>query len=207
MKKKVITGLIFALIAGLSIWLYTEDKAAEPGPLSSAHEFISDCETCHTPWQGVSEQICQQCHYFTAPEALEPWLRFHEAHEHCLDCHTEHKGYGADISEVDHTIFNPDLSCTDCHYDAHDGKFGQDCRACHSIDTWEVQGYRHPPAEDRNCHRCHAAPASHHAQDFWDTIIEGHEMIVDREDPPDVEDCWRCHTTHRWGHLIMDHEL
>lgn len=207
MKKIVFDVIIIVLITGMAVWLWAYDKAAKPGALSSAHDFIADCETCHVPWRGVNEESCIKCHDFDSPEALEPWLRFHEAQEHCLDCHTEHRGYGADISKVDHTLFNPDLSCTDCHYDAHNGKFGEDCRACHRIDTWEIKGYRHPPAESKDCHRCHGPPASHHVEDFWDKIIEGHEMIMDREDLPDMEDCWRCHTTHRWGHLMMDPDL
>lgn len=207
MKKIVPNGIIIALIIIVAIGLSAHDDAAKPGALSSAHEFIADCETCHVPWQGVDEESCMQCHYFAEPEAFKPWLRFHESHEHCLDCHTEHRGYDADISKVDHTIFNMDLSCTECHYEAHDGKFGQECRSCHGIDTWRIEGYRHPPAENRDCHRCHAAPASHHVEGFWDAIIEGHEMTINREDAPDVEECWRCHTTHRWGHLMMDHDF
>ena len=207
MKNIALKGIIAVLIVGVSIWLYAYDDASKPGALSSAHEFIGDCEVCHTPWQGAENDACLQCHIFHDPDALKPQIRFHEDGKHCLDCHTEHIGYGADISEVDHTLFHPDLSCTDCHFEVHDGKFGDDCRACHGIDTWEIEGFRHPPFEDRNCHRCHAAPASHHEDGFWDQIIEGHGILLDREDPPDVEECWRCHTTHRWGHLLMEHDL
>ncbi len=206
MKQKILSILVVVVIAGLAAWLWADEEAAKPGALSSAHQGIADCETCHVPWRGVQEDMCLQCHFFDDPIALKPQIRFHEAEKHCLECHFEHRGYGASISRVDHTLFHPDLSCTDCHYDAHDGRFGDDCRACHGIDTWQIEGYRHPPAEDRNCYRCHEAPASHHEPDFWEQILEGHQIVTDREEAP-VEDCWRCHTTHRWGHMMMDHDL
>ncbi|MCF8095172.1 MAG: hypothetical protein K9J79_07380 [Desulfobacteraceae bacterium] len=207
MRKLVLNGIIAALIAAGLIWLYMHEEAAKPGVLSSAHEFIVDCETCHVPYQGATNENCLECHYFETPAALEPWLRFHEVEKKCLECHTEHLGYGADISEVDHTLFNPDLLCTDCHYDAHEGKFGEDCRVCHDIDTWRIEGFRHPPAEEKNCHRCHQAPESHQEEDFWNEIIKEHEVIVDREAPPSVKECGRCHSIHRWGHLMMEHDL
>lgn len=207
MKKNVANGLFLALIAGFSIWLYTYDEAAKPGPLSSAHEFIADCETCHNPWQGVTDEICLQCHFFPEVAAFKPELRFHEAHENCLGCHTEHLGRAAEISRVDHTLFHPDLSCAGCHFDVHQGRFGEDCRACHNISSWEIKGVSHPPADEGNCNLCHRPPASHREPEFWSRILEGHQMVTDLDDPPSVEECRRCHTTHRWGHLIMDHDL
>ena len=207
MKKLIVNCGITALIIGFSIWLYAFDQAAEPGALSSAHQFISDCKTCHVPWQGVTERMCLQCHYFEDVSVLKPQIRFHGARKHCLDCHNEHRGRGADISAVDHTIFNGELSCTQCHFEAHDNKFGDNCRACHGIRTWEIDGFRHPPREKRDCHRCHATPASHIETAFWDKILEGHSQGAYRVEKPMVKECWRCHTTHRWGHMMMGHDL
>ena len=207
MKKTIVNTGVAVLIIGFSVWLYAYDQASEPGALSSAHQFIGSCETCHIPWQGVTNQKCLQCHYFESVSALKPQIRFHEAQKHCLDCHTEHHGAAADISEVDHTLFNGDLSCTQCHFKTHDGKFGNDCRACHGITTWNIKGFRHPPADNRNCHRCHAAPASHGETSFWDRILKGHRQGDYRGEKPLVKECWRCHTTHRWEHRMMGHEL
>ncbi len=198
---------IFAAIIGFSAWLYSYDQAAKPGGLSSAHEFIHECETCHTPWQGVSDQMCRYCHFFDDPMDLKPEIRFHVAEKHCLQCHTEHLGRGGDIARVDHTLFHPDLLCTDCHFDPHQGNFGDDCRICHGITSWEVEGFSHPPADNRNCHHCHKAPASHHAPELWEQILKGHQIVIDPDEPPAVDECWQCHTTHRWGHLMMDHDL
>jgi hypothetical protein len=207
MKKAILNGTIFALIAGFSMWLYTSDNAAKPGPLSSAHEFIADCETCHIPWQGVTDEMCLQCHYFDNVAVFKPQLRFHEAEKHCLGCHIEHRGYAADIAKVDHTLFHPELSCTQCHFDAHDSKFGDDCRACHGISTWKIEGFRHPPRDRRNCHRCHEAPASHYEPVFWEQILKKHQIVLDRAEDVPVEECWSCHTTYKWGHMMMEHDL
>ena len=232
MRNILLNSLLFALIVGFSLWLYTYDEAAKPGELHSSHEFISDCETCHVPWRGVTDKMCRKCHHFAEidpsdntkpsfekvanctqcnelvdPDSLKPQIRFHEAEKNCLQCHTEHNGHAADISDVDHTLFNPDLSCTRCHLDAHDGKLGKTCRSCHGISTWTVEGFVHPASNNRNCHRCHEAPRSHKKKLFWKEIQKEHQLSIDTEDPPSVEDCWRCHTIHRWDHMRMDHEL
>lgn len=207
--KKVMVNLIAAvIIIGFSAWLYSNDTAARPGSLSSVHEMITDCETCHIPWQGVSDEMCLQCHYFGDVRDLKPQVRFHEAEKHCLDCHTEHLGTDAVISRVDHTLFNGERSCTDCHFDPHAQKFGTDCRACHGLSTWRIMGFRHPPNTEPECARCHAAPASHHNDAFWELIQKGHrQSVYDEQDRPPVEECRQCHTVHKWGHMMMGHGL
>lgn len=206
MKKKIVNIAGVILILGFSVWLWAHEPASQPGNLSSAHDHISDCNTCHIPWQGVTDQKCRQCHYFRNVDMLKPQIRFHEAQKHCIACHSEHKGYGADISGVDHQLFNEDLSCTECHFDPHEGKFGEDCRACHSIHSWNIQGFRHPPGEDRECFRCHSVPNSHQDPSFWDEILERHQTEMSRKERPPVKECWRCHITHKWGHLVMGND-
>ncbi|MDY6824285.1 MAG: hypothetical protein SWH68_10905 [Thermodesulfobacteriota bacterium] len=126
---------------------------------------------------------------------MKPQLQFHQAHAHCLDCHSEHKGYAGTISKVDHTLFNGELACTQCHFDAHNGKFGRDCRACHEITTWEIDGFRHPSSDNRDCHRCHAVPTSHEKEAFLKELKKR-----DMEDSPEetIKECWGCHTIYRF---------
>lgn len=198
--------LILGIIA-FSVWLFFMDDAAQPGELSSAHLPVSTCDNCHIPWQGVSNDRCLSCHEFSDVTALPPRIRFHEAEKFCRKCHTEHQGVNADISQVNHTLFNGKLQCTQCHLARHHGLFGQNCRECHGITTWKVQGFRHPPAETKECNRCHRAPASHYAEQFWSRIESTHSPKGEPSQPVPRKECWRCHTVHRWSHLMMEHTL
>ena len=204
MKKNAVNTIIALLIIGFSIWLYGFDKAAEPGSLNMVHADISDCMDCHIPWQGVTDRMCLQCHEFEDAEALNPRIRFHTAEANCLHCHSEHRGTNGNIAEMNHTILNGNLACTACHYDPHEKLFGENCRNCHRISTWTVQGYRHPSADIANCNRCHRPPYSHLDPQFWEKIKSSRPGRQTIDSP---KDCRRCHTTHAWAHLQMEHKF
>lgn len=196
---------VIAVVASLALclWLFFYEEAAKPGDLSVFHEEIDQCNFCHRPWHGISDEMCLQCHSFTDVSFLAPEIRFHEAEKHCLKCHIEHRGVG-DLSKMDHTLLSGRLMCTRCHTDIHSGLFGSDCRECHGIKTWSIPGFRHPPQDERQCSRCHAVPSSHENEGFWRKIEMTHGgkwQDIERKD------CWRCHTTRNWRHLIMAHQL
>lgn len=200
--KKIVSASSLLLVVGFSAWLFLNDKAAEPGALSRSHADAHDCETCHVPWKGVSAEMCLQCHEFSDVTNLPPELRFHETEQYCLRCHQEHRGATAKISQMDHTLLNGDLLCSQCHLDRHNGLFGQECRECHRITTWKVQGFRHPPEEKKNCSRCHKAPRSHYDEHFWGLIEKDHFQGQAETKPIEVKECWLCHNTrpHSWRH-------
>lgn len=206
LKRIVLYSLVAMALAIFGGWLFYNEEAANPDPLITSHEESADCQDCHRPWRGVSDDMCLQCHDFSDSSELKPYLRFHEAHKFCTKCHLEHRGVDASISIVDHTLFNPNLHCTQCHFDPHKGSFGLDCRECHRIKTWSVKGFRHPKDEDRECYRCHKPPRSHLDQRFWSKILEAHKLSTGKKlERLDVKECWRCHITHRWEHFRMEH--
>jgi hypothetical protein len=205
--KKLLNIFFLMIVAAFSVWLFLNENAAKPGSLSQSHEEAAFCEDCHLPWQGVSETMCLQCHDFSYVHVLNPIIRFHEAQKFCLECHTEHQGLKGDISKMDHKLLSGDLLCTLCHFDRHDGLFGQDCRECHGIATWKIQGFRHPDPEKGNCRRCHKAPQSHYYTDFWMLVEKGHFEGKAGEKSVSPEECRQCHTTHRWSYLKMKHGL
>ncbi len=199
--KRTIHVFLLLLLTAFSIWLFTVEEAAKPGSLRASHQGVTVCENCHVPWKGVSYEQCVICHSFEDPLQLKPETRFHLAHEHCLACHSEHKGRKPELTTMDHTILHHDLLCSQCHHDPHGGLFGQECRECHSITTWAVDGFRHPPSDSEDCHRCHPLPISHQDEYYWERIKKQHDILID--DPEDIQtkQCWRCHLTHDWRHL------
>ncbi len=202
--RKLITKIVLlVLIFSISLWLFFDEEAAQPGALSYSHAENAACEDCHVPWRGVSNDMCLGCHDPEETAQAKPKLRFHETGWRCLECHTEHQSR---ITAMDHTLLNGDLLCSQCHLDPHDGLFGAECRECHGIRTWNIPAFRHPPADRGNCNRCHRPPFSHTDPHLWSLIQKEHEETAGRrlESPGD---CRRCHVTHDWRHQRMKHVL
>ena len=197
-------GAVFIMVlAAISAWLFSSERAARPGALRTVHADNAVCEDCHTPWRGVDNTACLDCHSFFDAVDLRRDLRFHAAEAHCLDCHTEHRGAVGSISRMDHTLLHSDLLCSTCHFDPHEKLFGENCRACHGLSGWGVPGYRHPPASRGNCARCHRPPLSHQDRLFWQRLEERHELRIGEDAEIKPSECWKCHVPHNWSHLRM----
>lgn len=79
-------------------------QAFLPGPLSKAHQFLSNkCETCHTPVQGVSASVCIACHASTAADLGKQPTAFHFAATDCRGCHAEHSSRSRP-TRMDHDV-------------------------------------------------------------------------------------------------------
>lgn len=87
--------------SALPIWV----NAASPGPLSVGHAFLgSQCESCHTPNQGVTAAACITCH---APDALalaKQSTAFHATIGQCQGCHIEHQDANSRPTKMDHSV-------------------------------------------------------------------------------------------------------
>lgn len=81
--------------------------------LAMKHAYLEfECESCHKPWNGVTDKVCVKCH-----EEIVHFVNtdFSEMPEHpiknvtCLNCHSEHKGRVNNIKLVS------DPLCLECH--------------------------------------------------------------------------------------------
>lgn len=202
--RQALWGTFATVLLIFSVWLFRQDNAAQPGALRTSHADSAYCTDCHTPWRGVGNDACVGCHTFYDTFALRPEIRFHEAGQHCLACHSEHRGATGPAATMDHTLLHPDLMCATCHFDPHGGLFGDECRQCHGLSAWKVPGYRHPAADRDDCHLCHRPPLSHQNPDFWSRLEERHQIkIGDKEAQVQPQECRQCHLTHSWRHLRM----
>ena len=87
---------------GVPLWT----AAANPGPLSAAHDFLgTQCEACHVPTRGVEAASCLTCHATAAPELVtKPSTAFHQNIGECAGCHVEHQGRGRRPVNMDHAV-------------------------------------------------------------------------------------------------------
>ncbi len=85
----------------LPIWA----SIANPGPLSAAHAFIgTECESCHTPSQGIKAASCITCHAPDAAILAKQSTAFHATVQDCSGCHIEHQGVEARPIRIDHSV-------------------------------------------------------------------------------------------------------
>jgi len=173
---------LFTLV-GVAITLsFGGQEILSPGPLSaqsrtrvvlggvSSHaQLKGNCSACHVPpWSSETmADRCLNCHVNVRQQlaAGQPLHGMLANGMTCRECHTEHKGSHAaltDFSSFDHdcTAFkltgqHRGVDCASCHPnrrykgtshhcaschpepDVHRGKFGTDCARCHTTAGWE----------------------------------------------------------------------
>ncbi len=102
------------------------------------------CLTCHADYhQQTLSASCSDCH---GAEAFKPagkfdhaWAGFQLAGKHqeilCVACHKISTKNGQKYQEFKGIKFD---NCSSCHKDAHNNKFGQNCKQCHSEQSFSV---------------------------------------------------------------------
>jgi hypothetical protein len=146
------------------------EKLVSPGPLSNPHaRFESNCASCHVSFDKTAQPAkCQECHRDVGAD-IRNKTGFHGrspevANAPCKTCHTDHKGRGAQIVQLDPGRFNHALTdfalvgkhaavgCTQCH--AAGGKYAKtpsDCASCHGKTD------PHKGSLGQACASCHTA--------------------------------------------------
>ncbi len=117
-------GLLLVLGVFGTMALFSPGRVLSNGPLSSNHaNFSGECSTCHTPFNSVADESCNDCH-----EKYGDDLGIHSYETHylyrsgdfsrleatsneqaCYSCHPEHNGKDAAITQVS------DKQCQLCH--------------------------------------------------------------------------------------------
>jgi hypothetical protein len=102
------------------------------------------CSACHADeHRSQLRSPCQDCHvtasWKPAPGFDHARASFALAGKHrsveCLQCHAktrDAKGEFARFKPIAHA------SCTDCHKDPHENRFGQGCAECHTVEGWQL---------------------------------------------------------------------
>lgn len=122
----LVGGVGALLVLGLFSFNAFVQKGAlvSNGPLSSNHaSFGGDCQTCHTPFEAVTDDKCSVCHEKYGDELGVHTFESHYLYRsadftrvvpqpnepECFACHNEHVGRDAPITEV------ADALCLQCH--------------------------------------------------------------------------------------------
>lgn len=101
-----------------------------------------ECLLCHDDYhQGKLSSKCADCHNFNSfknatgfdhSKTHFPLLGKHKTVE-CIDCHKVQIINGKKFQNFTGLAF---ANCTACHKDVHENKFGQDCKKCHTEESF-----------------------------------------------------------------------
>jgi len=161
----------------------------------------TECLNCHNDYHlRTLSSDCFTCHI---PEAFVPAskfnhdnARFHLAGKHrsveCVKCHKINMTEGKKFQQFRGMQY---VNCASCHKDPHNNKFGQNCRQCHSEESFQVvQGTQ---------------KFDHNKTDFR---LEGKHMIVNCKachkgkftDPLEFDHCNNCHSDYHNGQFVKN---
>jgi len=170
------------------------------------------CLTCHEDYHmRTLSSECLNCH---TDNAFKPALKFNHdnarfklAGRHrsvdCIKCHKLSSPEGKKFQQFTGIQY---VNCASCHKDPHQNKFGQNCRQCHSEESFKViqgtQKFDHNKTAFKlegkhqivNCKACHkgsfTAPLKH--EKCSDCHADYHKGQFTRNGS--TPDCSTCHT-------------
>lgn len=170
----------------------------------------TECTSCHEDYHQASlPKKCLECHNYEkfkpAPKFDHNKAGFKLLGKHqdvdCLKCHKKEQKNGKDFQ-----VFKgvDAKNCTSCHTDVHQNKFGQDCRKCHSEESFHLiknttdfdhnqTGFKlegsHVAVSCKACHKNNYTDRIRH-QLCTDCHKDYHEGQFQNKTPkPDCKDC------------------
>jgi hypothetical protein len=133
----------------------------------------TECLTCHADYHiRTLSSACLNCHtddkFVPASKFSHVNARFQLAGQHkkvdCIKCHKVVTTDGKKFQQFSGVQYN---NCTSCHKDPHQNKYGQNCRQCHSEESFQVvsglKNFDHNKTDFKleekhlivNCRECH----------------------------------------------------
>lgn len=171
-----------------------------------------DCLSCHDDYhQGKLSTKCTECHNFDSWKNAERFdhnkTKFPLLGKHlkvaCIDCHKVEVINGKKVQKFTGLNF---ANCTPCHKDVHNNKLGQNCKQCHSEESFafnkSMKAFDHDKTDFKlvgkhklvDCKQCHkgtlTAPIKHSRCNDCHKDYHKGEFIEKGK----ITDCDRCHT-------------
>ena len=173
----------------------------------------TSCISCHNDYhQNTLSRICTDCHTYDNFKPASKFdhnrTKFKLAGKHqTLECIKCHKIENKDGKQVQKFAGIPFSNCTSCHTDVHKNQFGQDCRQCHSEESFHLimgmENFDHNKTgfilENKHqaisCKTCHKTSLTDPLK--YDRCNDCHTDYHNGQfaKPGVIPDCSACHTT------------
>ena len=190
----------------------------EPGDVIIGHvKYEAECSNCHKSFDKKAQnKLCADCHKEIKKDIqTKHGLHGHEAiNKECRECHDEHKGRNAKLSEIDTKTFKHDITgyklkfahtdekviCKSCHEVGKKKRLTKDdCYSCHKKDDVKAAG--HNGDLGKKCESCHIekdwkkdTTFDHDKTDFkLKGVHVGNKAIVYGNNKGDKLKCSGCH--------------
>ncbi len=171
------------------------------------------CLNCHTDYhQKTLPSDCKQCHDF---QKFKPATKFNHANTkfplkgkhaetECSKCHKTITKNGVEFREFAGIAF---ASCTNCHKDAHNNKFGPSCIKCHNEQSFHVikslSSFDHDKTNFKlenkhrsvDCKKCHKTKFTDHLSHNRCTDCHADYHKGQFKEQGLASDCSDCHST------------
>jgi hypothetical protein len=169
------------------------------------------CLNCHSDYhQGKMSANCMECHSFESFKNAKAFdhrtTRFPLIGRHknldCKQCHKTEVVNGKSTQGFSGLVFN---NCNACHKDVHQNKFGQNCKQCHTEESFHtiksISNFDHDKTDFKligrhkgvNCKSCHkinlTSPVKHDRCSDCHTDYHKKEFAKNGVSP----DCNQCH--------------
>jgi hypothetical protein len=147
----VMVALLLLALQGRALPQTLFEKLVMPGPLVQGHAKLEEkCSNCHEPFSRHSQtRLCLDCHKEIKADRTDR-VGFHgrgqrAATLQCNQCHTDHKGRGADIKQLDRETFDHNQT----NFKLVDAHRSVPCISCHA----ENIRFRKTPSVCFECHK------------------------------------------------------
>jgi hypothetical protein len=145
-----VVSLLLCLLGWSPVAAQNIESVLRPGDLIQGHaKWEEDCKSCHVKFdRNAQDRLCMDCHKETGQDVrAKTGYHGRMKPQSCRTCHTDHKGRGAKIVELDKKQFDHTLTdfalrgahqkteCDKCHEPAKKySAAALDCNACHKKD-------------------------------------------------------------------------
>jgi hypothetical protein len=171
-----------------------------------------ECLTCHTDYHlRTLSSSCLNCHteqtFVPASKFNHASAKFQLAGKHksvdCVKCHKIETTAGKKFQQFRGIKYS---NCTSCHTDPHKNQFGQNCRQCHSEESFQIvsglKNFDHNKTDFKleekhlivNCKSCHKTkftdPLKHDRCTDCHSDYHNKQFVKNNVSP----DCSECHT-------------
>jgi hypothetical protein len=196
----------------------TLESVMMPGKVIQGHlKWEDDCKQCHKKFDKEGQnQLCKDCHKEVNKDVTQK-KGFHgklKEKRDCVECHTEHKGRGAEIAPINEKTFKH--AQTDFELKGAHGDAKTECKDCHkpkvkyrdtpnSCNDCHKKDDKHEGTLGASCENCHAEKNWKDTKDKFDHnkskfALEGKHVDVKCDEChkskkyKDAEtDCYSCH--------------